>query len=70
MRYCEADQEPGVAEQNRENEQRRKKGKKYVGHSRAANPDKQVRLPKDQAAECRWSPEGLRSSAANRNGWS
>ena len=27
---------------------------------RAANPDKQFRLNKDQSAECKWSPEGLR----------
>ncbi len=60
VRYCEADQEPGVAEQNRENERRRLLRETYLAELRAANPNKQVRLPKDQAEECRWSPEGLR----------
>jgi hypothetical protein len=60
VRYVEADQEPGVAEQNRENERRRKKREEYAAAFREKNPDKQFRLNKDQAAECRWSPEGLR----------
>jgi hypothetical protein len=60
VRYCEADQDPGVAEQNRENERRRQKREEYVAAFKAANPGKQVRLPKAQAAECSWSPEGLR----------
>ena len=60
VRYCEADQEPGVAEQNRENERRRRKREEYAAAFQAANPDKQFRLTKEQAAECKWSPEGLR----------
>ena len=60
VRYCEADQEPGVAEQNRENERRRRKREEYAAAFKAANPDKQFRLNKEQSAECRWSPEGLR----------
>src|SRR5262249_13502157 len=60
VRYVEADQEPGVAEQNRENERRRQKREAYVAAFRAANPDKQFRMNKDQSAECKWSPEGLR----------
>jgi hypothetical protein len=60
VRYVEADQEPNVAELNRENERRRKKREEYVAAFKAANPDKQVKLTKEQNAECRWSPEGLR----------
>ena len=60
VRYCEADQEPGVAKQNRENERRRKKREKYTVAFKEKNPDKQVRLTKEQVAECKWSPEGLR----------
>jgi hypothetical protein len=60
VRYVEADQEPGVAEQNRENERRRRKREELAAAFRAANLDKQFRLNKDQSAECRWSPEGLR----------
>ena len=60
LRYCEADQEPGVAERNRENERRRQKREALAAAFKAANPDKQFRLNKDQSAECKWSPEGLR----------
>ncbi len=60
VRYCEADQEPSVAEQNRENERRRQKREEYAAAHRAANPDKPFRMNKDQSAECKWSPEGLR----------
>lgn len=60
VRYVEADQEPGVAEQNRENDRRRRKREEYAAAFRAANPDKQFRLNKEQSAECKWSPEGLR----------
>ena len=60
VRYCEADQEPGVAEQNRENERRRQKREEYAAAFKAANPDKQFRMNKEQSAECKWSPEGLR----------
>ncbi len=60
VRYVEADQEPGVAEQNRENERRRQKREALAAAFKAANPDKQFRLNKDQSAECRWSPEGLK----------
>src|SRR5213076_3592321 len=49
VRYVEADQEPGVAEQNRENERRRKKRAELAAAFRAANPDKQFRLNKAQA---------------------
>ena len=60
VRYVEADQEPGVAEQNRENERRRKKREEYAAAFREKNPEKQFRLTKEQSAECKWSPEGLR----------
>ena len=58
-RYLEKDQEAGVAEKNRENEQRRHLKDQYYTQYRAANPDaKQVRLPKVQSDECRWSMMG------------
>jgi hypothetical protein len=60
VRYCEVDQEAGVAEQNRENERRRKKREELVAAFKAANPDKPFRLKKEQSNECKWSPEGLR----------
>jgi hypothetical protein len=60
VRYVEADQEPGVARQNRENEKRRKKREEYVAAFRAEHPDKPVRLTREKNAECQWSPEGLR----------
>jgi hypothetical protein len=60
VRYCEADQDPGVAEMNRDNEKRRLKREEYVAAFRAANPSKPLRLPKEQVTECKWSPEGLR----------
>jgi hypothetical protein len=59
-RYVEADQDPGVGKQNRENERCRQKREKFTAALKEKHPDKQVRLPKEQAAECRWSPEGLR----------
>jgi hypothetical protein len=60
VRYVEADQEPGVAEQNRENERRRLKREELAAAFRAANPGKQFRLNKEQSAECKWSPEGMK----------
>jgi hypothetical protein len=60
VRYVEADQGPGAAEQNRENERRRGKREEYAAAFKAANPDKPLRLNKEQSAECKWAPEGLR----------
>jgi hypothetical protein len=61
VRYREEDQEPGVAAQNRENERRRLLQETYRAAYREANPDaKQVRLPKEQKAECDWKQEGMR----------
>jgi hypothetical protein len=60
VRYCEADQKPGVAKQNRENERRRLKREELAAAFRAANPDKQFRLKGEQAAEYKWSQDGLR----------
>src|SRR5207248_4647221 len=36
------------------------KREEYAAAFKAANPDKQFRLNKEQSAECKWSPEGLR----------
>jgi hypothetical protein len=60
VRYVEVDQEPGVAEQNRENERRRRKREEYATAFKAANPDKQFKMNKEQSAECKWSADGLR----------
>jgi hypothetical protein len=60
VRYVEADQAPGVAKQNRENERRRRKREEHSAAFREANPGKQFRLNKEQSAQCKWSPEGLR----------
>ena len=60
VKYCEEDQEQGVAEQNRENERRRLKREVYAAAFKAANPDKQYRMTKEQSAECKWSSEGMR----------
>ncbi|NBO92481.1 MAG: DNA helicase [Planctomycetia bacterium] len=60
VRYLEADQESGVAEQNRENERRRLKKEQLEAEFRSKNPDKTVRLTKEQKAECQWSSDGLR----------
>jgi hypothetical protein len=60
VRYHEADQEPGMAEQNRENARRQRKRDEYLAALREKNPDQTPRLTKQQAAECRWSPAGLR----------
>ena len=42
VRYCEDDQEPGVAEQNRENERRRRKREEYAAAFKAAEPRQAV----------------------------
>ena len=39
---------------------RRRKREEYAVAFREKNPDKQFRLNKEQSAECKWSPEGLR----------
>jgi hypothetical protein len=54
--YHEADQEPGVAEQNRENERRYRKREAFKKAHEAANPSGRLKFPED----CKWSPEGLR----------
>ncbi|MEJ7761770.1 MAG: AAA domain-containing protein [Thermomicrobiales bacterium] len=61
VRYLEEDQEPGVAEVNRENEVRRHIRDAYRAAFKDANPAaKQVRLSKEQKAESDWSQEGMR----------
>lgn len=60
VRYVEEDQEPGVAEQNRENERRRQLKEAYREAYQQANPEKkQVRLSKEQREESDWSQEGM-----------
>lgn len=60
VRYCEADQEPGITEQNRENERRRLQREAYAKAFEDQNPGKKFRLAGKQAEECRWSQVGLR----------
>jgi hypothetical protein len=61
VRYVEADQEPGIAEQNRENQVREERRQRYRAEWRAANPNaKQIRLPKDQKADSDWNHVGTR----------
>jgi hypothetical protein len=52
-RYCEADQEPGAAERNREHQRRQRLWQTYAQAGAG-------KLSRAQAQECRWSPEGLR----------
>jgi hypothetical protein len=60
VRYVEEDQDPAAAERNRDNERRRLKREALAAVFKAANPGKPFRLPKEHAAECRWSADGLR----------
>ena len=61
VRYWEADQEPGMAERNRENERRRSLKEQHYAAYRAANPEAgRVNLPKDQKEACQWSMTGDR----------
>lgn len=60
VRYDEADQDPGVAEQNRENERRRRRYGEQAAAFATANPGApKVALSKEEKAESTWSQEGL-----------
>jgi hypothetical protein len=59
VRYVEADQEPDVAEQNREHHRRQRKRAEAEAAHRAKYPDKPFRVPRGQGDEYKWSPEGL-----------
>jgi hypothetical protein len=54
--YHEADQEPGIAEQNRENQRRRRKQEELKAAHEAVNSGKKIKYPDD----CKWSPKGLK----------
>ncbi len=59
-RYVEEDQDAEVAAQNRDNARRAVLKDRYYAEYRAAHPTaKQVRLPKEQQAEAKWSQDGL-----------
>ena len=59
-RYVEADQDVGVAAQNRDNAHRKILRDRYYAEYKIANPSaKQVRLSANQNAECKWSMEGM-----------
>ncbi len=60
VRYVEADQEPGIAERNWENERRRRLGEEYRAAWREQHPNaKHVSLPKEQRDETAWSQEDM-----------
>jgi len=60
-RYVEKDQGAEVAARNRDNVRRAALKERYYAEYRAARPTaKQVRLPKEQQAEAKWSQDGLR----------
>lgn len=54
--YHEADQEPGIAAQNRDNAQRQQRREEFKANHEAANPGKRIQYP----ADCKWSQEGLK----------
>lgn len=61
VRYCEEDQDPEVAETNREHERRRHLRQQYRAEFRERNPGaKQVRLPLEQKAASEFSQVGVR----------
>ncbi len=61
VRYLEEDQDPGIAEQNRENERRRCLNEEYRAAFREANPDAaRVQLPKEERDASHWSQVGMR----------
>jgi hypothetical protein len=61
VQYLEEDQEPGVAEQNRENERHRLlKQAQYAAYHEAHPDAKKVKLSKEEKAESDWSQEGMR----------
>ncbi len=60
VRYVEDDQEPGIAEQNRDNEERRRLRERYREDYRAAHPEaKRITIPKEQREETEWKQEGM-----------
>ncbi|MBW3625221.1 MAG: ATP-binding protein, partial [Armatimonadetes bacterium] len=61
VRYDEADQDEGVAEQNRENRRRKELYEQYRAEYQASHPNaKRVTLPPEQKRECDWKPAGMR----------
>jgi hypothetical protein len=61
VRYLEEDQEPGVADTNRDNECRRVLRDEYRAAYLKTHPGaKQVKLPKDQKEASDWSQAGMR----------
>ncbi|HUG13721.1 MAG TPA: AAA domain-containing protein [Thermomicrobiales bacterium] len=60
VRYLEEDQEPGVAEKNRDNERRRLLRERYRQEYMLAHPDAaRINLPKEQNDESRWTSDGM-----------
>ena len=66
VRYCEADQEPGVAEQNRENERRRQKREELAAAFRAANPGQAVPAEQGPVRRVQVVAGGAAAAAAGR----
>jgi len=59
VRYMEEDQDPGIAERNRDNEQRRLLNEAYRAEFRETNPDAKVKLTKEQKEETKWTHDGM-----------
>lgn len=61
VRYVEEDQEPGIAERNRDNEHRRALYDQYASEFLAANPQrKRPTLTDEQKAASAWNHDGMR----------
>lgn len=61
VRYLETDQTAGIAERNRDNQQRQALYQQYRNEYKAAKPDaKKVMLSKEQKAASDWSHENMR----------
>ena len=60
VRYMEEDQDPGIAERNRDNDHRRLLSEIYRAEFREANPDaKKITLTKEQREETKWDHNGM-----------
>lgn len=59
VRYLESDQDPTTAQRNRENQARKPLRDRYRTEYHAEHPEGQIRLSKEQRAECNWSQEGM-----------
>ncbi|MBY0513744.1 MAG: PD-(D/E)XK nuclease family protein, partial [Gemmataceae bacterium] len=59
VRYVEADQEPDVAERNREHQRRQRKRAEAEAAHNTQHPGTPFRVPRGQGGEFKWSHDGL-----------